>query len=115
MIGTPYAWGGRTARRASIVRASSSLRGPGPAIQLPRDSDLQLAALGADRDVDPAALARGDLVFFPGHVGIMADGPQHHPCQPTMDGVKAEPLADVIARSAAKDHGPPVSGYKRLR
>src|SRR3546814_2244738 len=72
MIGAPYLWGGRTAKGidcSGLVQLVWSAAG----VQLPRDSDLQLAALGTDKDVDPAALARGDLVFFPGHVGIMAD------------------------------------------
>jgi hypothetical protein len=30
-------------------------------------------------------------------------------------GVKAEPLADVVARSAAKGHEPAVTGCKRPR
>src|SRR3546814_15020682 len=72
MIGAPYLWGGRTAKGidcSGLVQLVWSAAG----VQLPRDSDLQLAALGTDKDVDPAALARGDLVFFPGPVGIMAD------------------------------------------
>ena len=84
-------------------------------VQLPRDSDLQLAALGTDKDIDAASLTRGDLVFFPGHVGIMAD--QHTLVHASQHGmaVAAEPLADVIARFAAEGHAAPVSGMKRVR
>jgi len=81
-------------------------------IACPRDSDQQQTALGTLVSADGRGVGfqRGDLVFFPGHVGIMVDGERLLHANAFHMEVVAEPLADVIARAGAKG----ISAVKRL-
>lgn len=97
LLNTPYLWGGRTPRGidcSGFVQLALEMAG----IECPRDSDQQREAFGKPlphhwRDM---GWKRGDLVFFPGHVGIMT-GPTHmiHASGHHMQ-VVAEPLADMV-------------------
>ena len=76
----------------------------------PRDTDQQ-ARLG--RDIDPATLRRGDLVFWKGHVGMMLDGARLLHANAHHMAVAIEPLREAIKRIADKGAGQPVA-YRRL-
>ena len=101
LIGTPYSWGGRSGDAidcSGLVQLVFGLKGHMP----PRDADMQQAEFGEEL-TDGDALQRGDLVFFPGHVGIMADAENIIHANGTAMAVSVEPLADAAARFAAHD------------
>jgi cell wall-associated NlpC family hydrolase len=113
LIGSPYLWGGRTRIGidcSGLVQVALQAAG----IDAPRDTDMQVAELGEPvlipRELD--GLRRGDLVFWPGHVGIMSDALMMVHANAHHMAVAAETLpeaADRIARQSS-----PITAIRRL-
>lgn len=109
--GAPYVWGGRSPDGvdcSGLVQVALAACG----IMAPRDSDQQLAALGTA--VPFGERAAGDLIFFPGHVGILADGDRLFHANAHWMSTVEEPLAAVVARLEATGVPAPVTGVRRL-
>jgi hypothetical protein len=113
LIGVPYLWGGRTPLGcdcSGLVQLALEAAG----IDAPRDSDMQAGELGVplSTSADLGGLRRGDLVCWPGHIGIMRDGVTLLHANAHHMAVASEPLADALTRIAATGTTP--STVRRL-
>ena len=107
-LGTPYLWGGRSSLGLDCSGlVQQALMASGRAC--PRDTDQQFAAF--PRLVERRALARGDLVFWKGHMGMMLDGERMIHANAHHMAVAVELLNDALARIEAA--GAPFAGYRR--
>ncbi|MEO0382924.1 MAG: C40 family peptidase [Pseudomonadota bacterium] len=93
---TPYVWGGRSALGidcSALVQLALQQAG----IRCPRDSDMQENDLGMTVNREKGLL-RGDLVFWPGHVGIMLDDATLFHANAFAMSTVPEPLSDAEKR-----------------
>lgn len=111
-LGTPYLWGGRTLIGldcSALVQLALSAAGH----RVLRDSSSQFGSLGRPLEKGEVP-SRGDLAFFPGHVGWMIDSVHLLHANATHMAVTIDSVEDVTGWLKAEGHKQPLSGFRRL-
>lgn len=112
LLHAPYLWGGTSAFGidcSGLVQLSMRMAGK----MVLRDTDMQAGSIGnaLDPGGDMTALRRGDLVFWKGHVGIMADRENLLHANGHTMMVSLESVRDAVVRIAPL-YGSP-TGFRR--
>ncbi|MBL4613225.1 MAG: C40 family peptidase [Emcibacter sp.] len=108
----PYIWGGNSCAGidcSGLIQLAFAATG----IAVPRDSDQQAKTIGtvlADDEIPQ----KGDVAFFPGHVGFMLD--DMHLLHANMHHMRVsiDPLKEVIDIVSFQTDEPPLSFIKRI-
>ena len=113
--GAPYWWGGKDSLGldcSGLVQSAMRAAGFNP----PRDSDMQEYSelCGALIEISPdlSGLQRGDLVFWPGHVGVMLNSEAMLHANAHHMMCEREPLREAAARIEAAT-GHPIRTIRR--
>jgi len=111
-LGAPYLWGGRTKMGidcSGLVQLALSAAGH----RIHRDSGAQYISLGRKltKSEQPA---RGDLAFFPGHVGWMVDAVHLLHANATHMAVTIDTVDQVTETIRATGEANPFYGFRRL-
>ncbi|MFT3965937.1 MAG: NlpC/P60 family protein [Sphingobium sp.] len=110
-LGAAYLWGGRGDGGfdcSGLVQVALGHCG----IAALRDTDQQAGSIGRALDAREAP-AKGDIIFFPGHVGILSDARTLLHANAHWMKVVEEPLADVVAR-LSPGHAEPITARRRI-
>jgi len=104
-LNAPYLWGGRTGLGldcSALVQLALMRAG----IPCPRDTDMQQRELGHSISNVPelSLCKKGDLVFFPGHVGFMASDTHLLHANATHMRVTLEDAEKVVERLKSAHH-----------
>lgn len=120
MLYTPYLWGGRSRIGldcSGLVQLALEAAGH----KCPRDSDLASVAVGNAVPVpeDLERLERGDIIYWPGHCGIMIDAVMLLHANGFHMSTVIEPLSQAvrrIRRNAAENNatGAEITAVRRL-